>query len=156
MEDFFKFCGLLRISKLFGLGLFCFLQIAFTHAAKVTTLSFCFLGEIVQASWRHKRHALLRRWGFGQSNNQPYTIIQQGKRNICCTWKPCPSGSGLQVWTLIFCYQNCSDLLWVKIVLVIKKNNLQITRTIYSNSERSEQFLVTEWFFNLFLEVSHI
>ena len=25
----------------------------------------------------------------------------------------------------------------------------------YSNSERSEQFLVTEYFFNLFLEVSH-
>ena len=31
-----------------------------------------------------------------------------------------------------------------------------ITRTIYSNSERSEQFLVTECFFNLFLEVSQI
>jgi hypothetical protein len=32
----------------------------------------------------------------------------------------------------------------------------EITRTIYSNSERSEQFLVTECFFNLFLEVSHL
>ena len=31
-----------------------------------------------------------------------------------------------------------------------------ITRTIFSNSERSEQFLVTECFFNLFLEVSQI
>ena len=30
----------------------------------------------------------------------------------------------------------------------------EITRTIYSNSERSEQFLVTECFFNLFLQVS--
>ena len=30
---------------------------------------------------------------------------------------------------------------------------LEITRSIYSNSERSEQFLVTECFFNLFLEV---
>ena len=30
----------------------------------------------------------------------------------------------------------------------------EVTRTIYSN--RSEQFLVTECFFNLFLEVSHI
>ena len=29
-------------------------------------------------------------------------------------------------------------------------------RTIYSNSERSEQVLVTECFFNLLLEVSHI
>ena len=55
-----------------------------------------------------------------------------------------------------------------KIVLGIEKNfwnsrlkaenlqNFEITRTIYSNSERSEQFLVTEFFFNLFLKVSHI
>ena len=34
--------------------------------------------------------------------------------------------------------------------------NFEIIRTIYSNSERSEQVLVTECFFNLFLEVSHI
>ena len=32
----------------------------------------------------------------------------------------------------------------------------EITWTIYSNSERSEQFLVTECFFNLFLEISQI
>ena len=67
---------------------------------------------------------------------------------------------------MVFCYQNCSDLLWEKNVPVIEKNvwnsrlkakNSQIfekTRTITSNSERSEKFLVTEWFFNLFLEVS--
>ena len=36
------------------------------------------------------------------------------------------------------------------------RNNFEITRTIYSNSERSEQFLVTECIFNLFLEVSLI
>ena len=59
---------------------------------------------------------------------------------------------------MVFCYQNCSDLLWEKIVLVIKKNFwnckiFEITRTIYSNSESSEQFLVTECLFNLFLEV---
>jgi hypothetical protein len=117
---------------------------------------------------------------------------------------------------MVFCYQNCSDLLWEKNVLVIEKNfwfakflrslkvsksrndffkytfppknkrtnftlllwNLRSTcfrsfleeiedtkktfrnyltfRTIFSNSDRSEQFLVTECFFNLFLEVSHI
>ena len=34
--------------------------------------------------------------------------------------------------------------------------NFEITRPIYSNSKRSEQFLVTECFFNLFLEVSQI
>ena len=27
----------------------------------------------------------------------------------------------------------------------------EITRTIHSNSDRSEQFLITEWFFYLFL-----
>ena len=32
--------------------------------------------------------------------------------------------------------------------------SFEITRTFCSNSERSEQFLVTECFFNLFLEVS--
>ena len=32
----------------------------------------------------------------------------------------------------------------------------EITRTIYLNSEKSEQFLVTECFFNLFLEVSQV
>ena len=31
----------------------------------------------------------------------------------------------------------------------------EISWTIYSNSERSEQFLVTKCYFNLFLEVSH-
>ena len=39
-------------------------------------------------------------------------------------------------------------------MLLIEKN--EITRRIYSNSEWSEQFLVTECHFNLFLEVSNI
>ena len=34
--------------------------------------------------------------------------------------------------------------------------NFEITRTICSNSERSEQFLVTECFFNLFLRFSDL
>jgi hypothetical protein len=63
---------------------------------------------------------------------------------------------------MVFCYQNCSDLLWEKIVLVIEKNFwrprickiFEITRIICSNSERSEEFLVIECFFKLFLEVS--
>ena len=74
----------------------------------------------------------------------------------------------LAVEKLVFCYQNCSDLLWEKKILVIEEKFeirgwrprickiFEITRTIYSNSERSEQFLVTECFFNLFLEVSQI
>ena len=69
---------------------------------------------------------------------------------------------------IVFCCQICSDLLWEKIVLWLRKTFeirgwrprickiFEIIRTIYSNSERSEQILVTECFFNLFLEVSHI
>ena len=64
---------------------------------------------------------------------------------------------------MVFCFQNCSDLLWEEIVLVIKKNfwnlrhrgwrpriykNFEITRTICLNNERSEHFLVTECFSN--------
>ena len=36
------------------------------------------------------------------------------------------------------------------------RNFRSLNRTVYSNGERSEQFLVTESFFNLFLEVSHL
>ena len=53
--------------------------------------------------------------------------------------------------TLVFCYKNCSDLPWEKNVLVIEKNFwnsrprickiFEIIRTIYSNSERSDNFL---------------
>ena len=50
---------------------------------------------------------------------------------------------------MVICYQDFSDLLWEKIVLVMEKNFwnsrickiFEITRTIYSNSQRSEQFL---------------
>ena len=34
--------------------------------------------------------------------------------------------------------------------------HFEMTRTIYSNNERSEEFLLTELFFNLFLDFSHI
>ena len=61
-------------------------------------------------------------------------------------------------YSMVFYYQNCSDLLWEKIVIMIKvtfwnsrlrDENLQIfeiTRTIYTNSERSELFFVTTCF----------
>ena len=54
---------------------------------------------------------------------------------------------------MVFCYQNCSDLLWEKYVLVIENifwnlrlkavnlQNFETAATIYSNSERSVQFL---------------
>ena len=49
---------------------------------------------------------------------------------------------------LVFCFQNWSDLLWQKIVSVIKKTFLILCwrlrickRVIYSNSEKLKQFL---------------
>ena len=52
---------------------------------------------------------------------------------------------------LVFCFQNCSDLLWEKIVLVI-----EITSKNYSNIERSVQFMKQNAFLTFFLEVSQI
>ena len=46
------------------------------------------------------------------------------------------------------------DILGLENGILLPK--LFFTRTICSNSERSEQFFVAECFFNLFLEVSHI
>ena len=56
----------------------------------------------------------------------------------------------LTVWT-----NCCSDLKFFAFSLEFQKF-FSITRTIYSNSERSEQLLVTEFFFNLFLDISQI
>ena len=47
---------------------------------------------------------------------------------------------------MVFCYQNCSDLLWEKIVLVSEKN----IRTIYLRSERSEHFFKLNAFLTTF------
>ena len=60
---------------------------------------------------------------------------------------------------LVFCFQNCPDLLWEKktcssywekrLKCEAKGQNFEITRTIYSNSERSEQFLKQNAFFKI-------
>ena len=59
----------------------------------------------------------------------------------------------LRISCLVCCYENWFDLLWEKNVLVIEKNvckfeakgwefaKFEITRTIYLDSEMSEQFL---------------
>ena len=54
-------------------------------------------------------------------------------------------------WTsrkMVFCYQNCSDLLWEKKCSSDQENLLQNLKiwTIYSNSERSKEFWITECF----------
>ena len=60
------------------------------------------------------------------------------------SWENVMSNSGILLPKLFWptVRKNCSSD-W--------ENLFEITRTIYSNSERSEQFLVTECFFNLFL-----
>ena len=59
--------------------------------------------------------------------------------------------------TLVYKIKSCRrgfGILLPKLFWPTVRKNCSSTRTIYSNSERSEQFLVTECFFNLFLEVS--
>ena len=48
---------------------------------------------------------------------------------------------------LTYCEKHCSSN---------REIFFETTRTIYSNSESSEQFFETECFFNLFLEIYHI
>ena len=69
---------------------------------------------------------------------------------------------------MVFCYQNCSDLLWEKIVLVIEKNfwnsrlkaeNLQNFWDHMNNlfkQRKVSTIFETECFFNLYLEISQI
>ena len=61
-----------------------------------------------------------------------------------------------EILTMVFCYQNCSSDQDFFLKFEAESQEFEITKTTYSNSERSELFLVTECFFNLFLEVSHI
>ena len=86
-------------------------------------------------------------------------------------------GSGVPLWPLPTDFSSSGWLEWkfkngifkyieqwyfvTKIDLIYCENEVtkkifEITTTIYSNGERSEQFLVTKCFFNLFLEVSQI
>ena len=47
---------------------------------------------------------------------------------------------------MVFCFEICSDLLWEKLFVSFFRN-FEVSWTIYSSSEKSEQFLVTECFF---------
>ena len=66
---------------------------------------------------------------FLNSFFETYDYIQGLKRsgNLLTSIMSSPiakkkAGSLSISWTMVFCYQNCSDLLWGKIVLVIEKN----------------------------------
>jgi hypothetical protein len=58
-------------------------------------------------------------------------------------------------WKMVFCYQNCSDLLWEKKMFQWSRKT-SLEQFIQTVSESSEQFLITEYFFNTFLEVSYV
>ena len=88
-------------------------------------------------------------------------IANQDKRN-----HRYHSDCNLQVWTII--WEPFINWVWYFVPKIVREKvmkfkaedwefaKFEITRTIHSNSERSEWFLVTECFFNLFLEISHI
>ena len=58
--------------------------------------------EVVeQINTTHQQFSLSSNW------NKPWLLTTKGKNFR---------------WKMVFCYQNCSDLLWEKIVLVIQKN----------------------------------
>ena len=68
-------------------------------------------------------------------------------------------GTCMEKFTMVFCYLNCSDLLEQALLFWLRKyyeiwgwrpricKIFEITSTIFSNSERSEEYLVTECFF---------
>ena len=73
--------------------------------------------------------------------------------------------ASISQWKIIFCFQKFSDLQWETMFKESRKSfeirgwrqrifkKIEITKTNCSNSERSEQFLVTECFlFKLFLD----
>ena len=109
------------------------------------------------------------RWSKGKGHNA----------TLCFSWALCSLSKNEPIYLVYICITFSLEIMYIgillpklfwptvrKIVLVIEKNfwnlrlkaeNLQIfeiTRTIYSNGERSEQFFVTECY--LFLKVSHI
>ena len=96
--------------------------------------------------------------------------MHEKSQKFNATWFPFNSE-----YEMVFCFQNCSNLLWEKIVLVIEKNfwnsrlkaeNLQkfeTAWTFFSNSERSalflkqNAFLTCSWRFlrtNIFIKAS--
>ena len=67
-------------------------------------------------------------YGFCCNPYKPIFISAKWSSNAIptCTWQLDTTFIGTAVWCLghemVFCYQNCFDLLWEKIVLLIEKN----------------------------------
>ena len=126
---------------------------------------FSFPTSLIEGGKKDRLHLGTWRWVLAQAKPfhgrlGPKSILQ---RKSCLKMNKIDT-CRYTVWTID------KQFIWILVwnVLVIEKffeiqdwrprvcKIFEINRTIYSNSERSEQFLVTECFFNLFLEVSQI
>ena len=85
-----------------------------------------------------------------------YFIITQSKKPLKFTASQLVNGILLSklLWPTV--RKKCSSVREKLLKLEAEGTNIYNYRTIYSNSERSEQCLITECFFNLFPEVSHV
>ena len=74
----------------------------------------------MQPQGRYSNCKLGTYWGFrGQPKSAQIVQIVQISTQVVSTLK---YNIFLFRLTMVFCYQNCSDLLWEKIVLVVEKN----------------------------------
>ena len=123
-------------------------------------VSLFILGKLYVANAGDSRGCLCRAGGVAYPMSFDFTPVTERQRYIILFFQ---KTFNKKLFPKLFWpsvrEKNC--IFFTKIVLVIEKNfwnsrlkaeNLQN----YSNIESSEQFLVTECFFNLFLEVSHI
>ena len=111
------------------------------------------------------------------SQSEPENVLIEGFIALCKLWLLLPKKGKNWFAFCLHSFLHCNGILLLKLSWYTvrkkcsseweKKNdirgwrprickNFEITRTIHSNSERSEQFLVTECFFNLFLVVFQI
>ena len=121
--------------------------------------NFVILG-IDNVKWNHLLFVAIKWLAFAQLH--PSTPVGQNKiKKWKGLWRFLDDRNGILLPKLFWptVRKHCSSD-WEKLLKIKAEgqefSKILITGTIYWNSERSEQFLVTDYFFNLFLEVSHI
>ena len=136
-----KFCGLLRVYVLYNRDL----RVVIFQKDAVCT-------------WIHHHIPHLHQYHQSLITNRPLYL----RWSICClrfsSWL-LDHLIYLKFRIMVFCYQNCSSDR--EKLLKFEAGGREFSKILRSleqfiQTERSEQFLVTECFFNLFLEVSHI
>ena len=100
------------------------------------TMHPCTISKKVLSTWKHltilitfqdQDHKLLKAWLTAPLKQiliagDLFKIAIQVKLTTCFQKYFSTNNFPLKIKTMVFCYQNCSDLLWEKIVLVIEKN----------------------------------